>query len=421
MLFTKLKTATALALLVALAATGVGLFMQPLRAEPQASRTAKDQPKPEAPRDQGDGRAAPHLQVHGIVKAVDAAKNTITVTSLSRRGERGGRGEEVTEEKTYALTKTAEVAISKGLGRRIGAIRQGKLADLAPGSHVVLELAADEKTVDLVVAEGPTVRGLIKAVDAAKNTITVTFSSFRRGEGRGRGEEVTEEKTYKVGPKADIGVDDGRGKAFSLKEAKLADLPAGAIAALRLSVDLKQAETILAEGLTVQGKVLAVDPKKQQLRLQTRAGRGDEEGAEETYLVAGDADVLLDDGKGRRFSLKEGQLADVPVGAVVTGKLSVDQQAIMSLRAEGNTVQGMLKAVDPEKNTITLTLRTGRGREDPTEDKTYTVAKDARILIEGKDSKLADIKVEENGPPLSLRLSLDQTVVQTITIGRGRR
>ncbi len=57
--------------------------------------------------------------------------------------------------------------------------------------------------------------------------------------------------------------------------------------------------------------------------------------------------------------------------------------------------------------------------ENP-EEKTLPVAKDARIVLDGNESKLADIKVFDNGPFAMLRLSLDQKSVQSIQTGQGR-
>ncbi|MCX7421814.1 MAG: hypothetical protein NT013_20005 [Planctomycetia bacterium] len=41
-------------------------------------------------------------------------------------------------------------------------------------------------------------------------------------------------------------------------------------------------------------------------------------------------------------------------------------------------------------------------------------------MLDGNESKLADIKVSDNGPFAMLRLSLDQKSVQSIQTGQGR-
>jgi RNA polymerase sigma factor (sigma-70 family) len=406
MLLTRLTCSTAVVLLAAVVLTTAGLLTRPLAAGPRQPRAEAERRAPEPRAERPAGREPARPEVRGVVKAVDTNKGTLTVAVGVGRGEEG-------VEKTFAVPGTAEVAINVGSGRR-GSYRGGKLADLAPGALVVLQLAADQKTVEFVLAEGPTVQGRLDSVDAGKNSLTLTI----RSGGRERGEEPQQEKrTYVLARNAEVAVDDGRGKVFSLREAKLAELPAGAVVGLKLSVDVQHVQSLVAEGPTVQGVVKTVDADRNQITVTTRAGRGDEAGEEQTYALAAGIDVLLDDGKGRRFSLREGKLADLRPGAIATLKLSVDQRTVMTIRAEGPSVQGTLKAVDSARGTITLDLRAGRG--DTPEEKTFAVARDARVFIDGREGKLADVKAEENSP-VALKLSLDQKMVQSITIGDGR-
>jgi hypothetical protein len=406
MFLTKLKIVSAAFLVVALAATGVGLVGRPLLAD---SRPAPGRQKQRPAEPTREGRpATPTPEVRGILKSVDADKGTITV-SLNPREEGN--------EQSFTLAKTVEVGINTGLGRRGGVYHEAKLSELAPGALVLLQLSADQKVVECVLAEGPTVQGLIKSVDAGKGTITLTGGVSRGDSGV--------EKTFNVAKDAEIALDDGRGKAFSIKEARLADLPPGAVATLKLSADGKQVRAILTEGPRVQGTVKAVDAAKGQITLTIRVvppTREQEATSEDrTYLVAPSAEVVLDDGKPRRFPVsKQSKLAAVPAGAVAMLTLTPDQSQAVQLRAEGPAVSGLLKAVDAKQNTITVTLRPGRG-DDPGDEKTYAVAPDARVLIEGKEGKLADLKPEENGPPVAMKLSLDQKAVQSITVGGGRR
>jgi hypothetical protein len=100
--------------------------------------------------------------------------------------------------------------------------------------------------------------------------------------------------------------------------------------------------------------------------------------------------------------------------------MAADQQSATVVQAQGPTVNGAVKAVDADKGVITLVLRAARG-DNPAEEKSYTVAKGARIFIDGKDGNLADVKVDETGPPIGLRLSLDQKLVNSIIVGGGRR
>jgi hypothetical protein len=340
------------------------------------------------------GREPQRPEVRGVLKAADAAAGTVTIAT--------GRGREATPDSTYAVAKDAEVVVGSGRGR--GLFHAVKLADLPAGTVVSLALSADQKTVEALVAEEPSVQGVLKSVDAAKNTLTV-------GQGGGR-EPVAEETTYALAPHAEIAVDDGRGRRLSIKEAKLTELVPGAMVTLRLSVDRKHVHSVIAEGANLYGLVKAVDPAKNTVTLAVRPPRGDDAGEERVLPVAGDALVLLDDGKGRLLSLKQGKLGDVPVGAAAAAKLSPDQSQVMSLRAEGPTVTGLLKVADPAKGTITITQPRGRGEEP--EEKTFTVAGDARVLSEGAAAKLGDLKAGDNGPVVQLRLSLDQKTVQFV-------
>jgi RNA polymerase sigma factor (sigma-70 family) len=403
MLLTKLKLSGVVMLLIAL----VGLGSVALAQRTAGEKPAAAPPAADARAAQRDGGRAPaRPEVRGIIKSIDTAKNTITLTTQTR-GEDPG-------EKTYTLAKNVEVGI--GAASRIrGFMKEGKLGDLNPGIMVSLGLSADEKSVEFIMAETPAVRGVLKAVEAEKKTITVTIAGRR--EGRGREEAVAEEEqTYAVSPNAEIGADDGRGRLFSVKEVKLSDLATGSIVVLFLSVDRKQAESVLAEGPNFGGHVKAVDAAKNSLTLVTPSRGGDPE--EKTLEVAPNAIIVLDDGKGRRFSLKEGKLADVAVGAVAQVKLSADQKHVTSIRAEGAMVGGRVKSIDTKNNTITIEIFVRRGEN--AEEKTYSLAKDVHINIEGNPGKLADIKTGEESGPTMLKLSLDQKTVQAIVVNPGR-
>src|SRR5262245_8357773 len=173
-----------------------------------------------AQRDPGRGGA------RGTIKAVDAGKATITVTF-------GGGRDTPPAEKTFALAKDVEVCVASS--RRPGLFNETKLADLTVGTVVGLSLSADKKVVEGIVAEEPTVRGLVKTVDAKKNTLTLSIQAGR--------EPAAEEKSYVLAADAEVVVDDGRGRRHSLREGKLKDLTEGAIVTVRLSLDKKQIRT----------------------------------------------------------------------------------------------------------------------------------------------------------------------------------
>ena len=128
--------------------------------------------------------------------------------------------------------------------------------------------------------------------------------------------------------------------------------------------------------------------------------------------------VVVDSGKGRLLSalFRLAKLGDVPVGAAVSVRLSVDQAHITSIRAEGVSLTGHLKSVDADKGTIVISIP--RGRADA-EEKTLTVAKDAHINIDGKSARLADLKAGDN-QTVVVRFSLDQQTVQAIVSQQAR-
>jgi hypothetical protein len=340
-------------------------------------------------------REPPRQETRGVLKAVDASAGTITVTV--------GGGREAPLENTYSLAKNVEIATASSTGR-FGVFKEAKLADLSPGVLLSLSLSADQKTVESIAAEGPTLRGPLVNVDLAKNVLTISRQDFREGR--------SEDKACVLAPRAEVAIDDGRGRRYSLRAGKPAELVAGSVVTARLSLDQKEIVSIVAEGPTLFGTVKSVDGAKNSLTLTLRPARGDDAAEEKTVTLAADAGVLLDDGKGRRLSLKEAKLADVPTGSSASVRLAVDQTLAVLVRAEGPTLAALLKSVDAAKGTITVSLPRGRG--DAPEEKTLAVSEDARINIDGKEAKLASLVPGENGPILQIRMSLDQKSVQSI-------
>jgi hypothetical protein len=279
------------------------------------------------------------------------------------------------------------------------------LADLQSGSLVTLTMSADGKAVETVVAEGPTVQGIVKEVDAGKYTVTLASP-------RGRGEEP-EDKTYSLGKKAEVVIDDGRGRRSSLKEGKLADVQPGALAVLKLSVDQKTIESLVAEGPGATGVVKAVDVPKNTITLQLGSRRGEDGAEERTFTLAPDGDVLQDEGQGRGGFARVIKLADIPAGAMAMLRLSMDQKTAVLVRAFGPTVYGTLKGVDAGKRTVTLLIGAGRGNDG--EEKTFTLAKGARVTHNGQAVKLADLKPADN-TQVGVRLSLDQKMAKNIVV-----
>jgi hypothetical protein len=94
----------------------------------------------------------------------------------------------------------------------------------------------------------------------------------------------------------------------------------------------------------------------------------------------------------------------------------------MMLRAEGPTVMGLFKGADADKGIIIITLPPTERGKDP-EEKTFKLAKNVNVNIDGVQAPLANLKAADNGPIIQLRLSLDQQVVQSVIARQagGRR
>ncbi|MCI0359312.1 MAG: hypothetical protein L0211_12610 [Planctomycetaceae bacterium] len=121
---------------------------------------------------------------------------------------------------------------------------------------------------------------------------------------------------------------------------------------------------------------------------------------ETTYELAKDV-VVLRDGKPAKIS-------DLKQGGSITFKLSPDQKTAVGISETGKTLMAPLKSVDPEKNSITLTVTTG-GRNAPPEKKdvTHELAKDGKVTLEDKEVKLAELKDVRPGSNIQLTFSVD--------------
>ena len=112
-----------------------------------------------------------------------------------------------------------------------------------------------------------------------------------------------------------------------------------------------------------------------------------------------------------------GKLAAIPPGASVNLSLSVDQQTALGIDAQGEHLGGCggseVKSISIGNNTITFD---DKGCADVA-GKTFTVASDAFILIDGKMGKLDEIPTGAN---VNVTLSVDQQTVRQVRAG-GRR
>lgn len=154
----------------------------------------------------GAGRAAgqrgergPSSAVRGIIESVSTGKITLTTRRTSAE---------------YAVSPDATVTIDG---------KPAKLDDLAAGMLVLLDRKQEGDPVSAIKAEGPTIFGEVKSVDAGAHSITITPPP---------GRQPKPDETYAVADDATV-ILEGR------KPAKLSEVNAGLQVSLRLSVDKK--------------------------------------------------------------------------------------------------------------------------------------------------------------------------------------
>jgi uncharacterized protein (TIGR03067 family) len=298
--------------------------------------------------------SAEGAQVHGVVKAVDVSKSTITVNDA-----------------TYPVAANANIVIDR---------KPGKLDGVPAGSNVSLSFQVDQKTVLRISATGSSVFGRVELVDTQRSTISVV------GNGRGH--------TYGVSADTVITIDG--------KPGTLAGIPQGSsLHALNLCVDQQTADSINVVGPGFHHvPVNGIDAEKSTITIgdtapETVAGR--------TIAVAADANIEIDG--------KPGKLAGIPAGAFVNIGLSVDLQTARDLHAEGPNLGdcggSQISAVDVEKSTITF----GDKGAATVIGKTFTLTKDAWITIDGKAAKLADLPT---GSYVNITLTVDQQLVRSL-------
>ncbi len=154
-----------------------------------------------------ESKAVVRIQAHekstellGAVKSVDAAKNSVTISTKDKES-----GQKVN--KTFDLARDAHIAMR---GHDKGAAKSIKLGDLKEGMALTLRLSPDEKLVVSAQTAAPVVTGILKAVDAAKNSITVTHGV----------KQNAQDFTYEIDKNAPITLDGQPAKLGDLKLGK---------------------------------------------------------------------------------------------------------------------------------------------------------------------------------------------------------
>jgi RNA polymerase sigma factor (sigma-70 family) len=233
-------------------------------------------------------------------------------------------------------------------------------------------------------AKTETVTGILKAVDAGKNSVTISIAVAR--------DQPPAEKTFQLGNDCTV-VQDGN-------KVKLADLRPGHSIALALAADKKDVVSINVSGPTVSGKLLAVDPAKNTITISFPMGR-DGVAVEKTFALA-ERHRIVQDGKAAKLS-------DLKAGTSVTAAVSTDDKTVFAITVSGRTISAQFKSFDAAKNSITISLI--KDRDGNTEEKTHLLAKGLTLNIGRKETSPAELKV---GTPLRLTFAAADanTIVQ---------
>lgn len=391
MFLSKLQLVIVALLVVAVAGGGLGfLTHQALADKPAADAqpAKKSEADPAAPpvkKPEADPNAKPVKKgeadgstLAGIIKAIDLKQKTLTLTVPSK---------EKKEPTDQTFTFAADFKVLLASDKKEAAAA-GQLADLAAGAQAQLKLSADQKSVVEATLQAPSLRGVVKAIDPAKKTLTVLVSDKKQ----------SVEQTLTLAP--DVKVQLPSEKKEKDKEApaagKLTDVKEGVQVVLKLSFDKKSVRSIAVEGKSVQGGVKQVDATNRTITIVVKE---DGQAAEQTYTLAPEARVSVAEGK----KGEDAKLADVTAGSSVNLKLALDGKTVVAVSAAGQSLGGTLKGVDVGNSTITLTIKEDGGLAD----KSFELAKDVQVSVEGQKAA-AQLNELTAGSKVVLQLSLDR-------------
>ncbi|MCY2954457.1 MAG: RNA polymerase sigma factor [Planctomycetota bacterium] len=248
--------------------------------------------------------------------------------------------------------------------------------------------------------QGTSIRATVVSLDADKLALTVRTGDKTQG---------IVEQAYAISPDCQITLVAGKNKGPQ-PEGKLADLTPGTPVTLQLGDDGKTILAIAVQGRSGNYIIKSVDASKRTITVTTK---GKEGAVEETFVVAEDASISVpaEKGKGPGEQRKMSDLTDgTPVGLQLSPK---DIKTVTSITVQPRTISGSVKAVDVQKNTITVT--------SGEQDETLTLAKDAKIVVENEqgqgEGKLSDL----TGMKVMVRLSaIDPKTVTELRLVKGK-
>ncbi|MCE9566120.1 MAG: sigma-70 family RNA polymerase sigma factor [Planctomycetes bacterium] len=343
---------------------------QPAQVDPVKKPNGNDEKNGQNNQKDGDkpGKPAkPAVKAGGRVGAVDAKENTITLVT---------KGEGGLVEKAMKVPAGAKVFIDD---------KEAKLADIPKGSFASFLAGApkDGKPDEIteVRVTGGNTNGIIKQVGATSLSL----------------ESEKNPQTFKLTADTKVTVNG--------KDAKIADLKVGDKVAVLLSADGASALSLASgnqpDGVKpiktarFTGKVTAVDAAAKTISL---AGKG--EGNDIVVKLTADAKITVD-GKAAKFSdiVKGGQASFILVPTRDGQPREASEVAVA-----GITFGGAVKQIDATSVTV--------GTEKA--DRVVKLVADAKVVVNGKEAKLADLKV---GDRVQVTLASDESGAVLIVVG----
>jgi len=161
-----------------------------------------------------------------------------------------------------------------------------------------------------------------------------------------------------------------------------------------LAVPLLAQDRSKGDGSVVTGKMFSYDKDRKTVTIAPLRG----DGKAATYQMDKGTEILID---GRR-----GALTSIPDNHPVAVTLNADRTVVLRLAAEGPTEKRKLIGVIPER----FSLQLDRG----TDTEEVPVAKDAVIVVNGKDAKFEDLQAGETA---TIRFAIDRKTVRGIQVG----
>jgi len=252
---------------------GPNPLVQPIRRDDEAKK----------PEDKAD-------RVGGTIKAIPAEKNTLRV-----------KIDEADTETDIVVPATAKVTFGK---------KPAMLADLKPGMHVEFVYVGEATAPTEVHARWPKTEAKAKAVDAAKNTITIAVENGG----------VDFDIPLTVAADAEVKVDG--------LPAGLADVAVGLKVALELGLDKKTVLAVRADGEKgdIPAVVKSYDPAARTLLIEFEIDANDVN-RHVTLALAVNADAKV------RLAGKDAKLSDLKERMPVRLRMTADRKAVASILA----------------------------------------------------------------------------------------